>query len=97
MIKFFTALTFALLLIGGTIGAHEYFAKASDLQEYQSVTNRRFMHIDRRAMQKRLWDLERAFNFVIEAMPPAIRKERRELIADIDRMKQDLDKAAKEG
>lgn len=95
--KVIAVLTFLFFVIGSSIGVHNYFAKATDLAEFKTITNRKFMHIDRRDLQKRLWELERVFNFDAITVPEPVRRERNELISDIDRMKQELDREAKEG
>lgn len=75
-----------VVLFGAGFGAVSYFAKASELNTLKLVMDYGFLEIRAKALQQRMWDLEKQYGVAKSQWPPHVVleytkiKEEREII-----------------
>jgi hypothetical protein len=64
-----------IVIFGAGFGAFTYFAKASEVHELKLVMNYNFLEIRARALQERMWNMEKQYGFRLDKWPVKARQE----------------------
>lgn len=73
--SFIAVIVSLIVIFGAGLGAISYFAKASEVFELKLVMNYGFLEIRAKALQERMWDLEKQYGIAKVKWPEYIRKE----------------------
>ena len=64
-----------IVIFGAGFSAVSYFAKASEMKELNLAMNYGFLEIRAKALQERMWDLEKQYGIVKSSWPDHVRTE----------------------